>query len=1148
MIVSFDLHICSVCLFVSEVCGFFTQGLAALPLCICLHFITMSAPNKSSRSSVPQPSLKLGRVCVSKDGPPDGGCHLGTSIGTPADNSDNIIKNAPTTYSPQHTRSSMYAHTSSENVGDTQTPSFNTYMSQLTSSETHPFTHFPIASNAQNTHTTSFNAHTSSSTAQNAHTSSSNRDTLSQNIYTQNVSVSLQDIFHTSNDIESLTKSTGNGSIKNITVCNARLCKMKEYFIPKDMLVSTVTHRSYQVVTPPNCDQLNDHSANVIYLLTCSTCHLQYVGETVQGLNERFTGHRSGIKNPAKYGSCRILSEHFNNGICSNSKYTVQLIEKLEGSGRDEDNKEDLKIKRLRKDKELKWMLSLRTVYPYGLNDRLGDEYKTDKNQKLIANEFNRLPRKHARICRGKNRTGTNRLSSIDFVNKFQLSLKNDIKNTMNFSRTSLSSMKKSSLKEVADIIGDEISLLAKDYPFIQWYLAILDFIEAKIYKPDPPKQKRERPTHICIVEFVNKAVEFINLPRIFHDKKLHESFPKVVGKFDPPTVVYKLVDPIRSKLFNFNKFVANLNISEFIQDETIVPCSCDTNPKYKDPHHNHIITGDLHIVLNNKLRKLFTKGPKYREPAVLSWDKAKEEIVESLEVLINTWCNDQFDETIFSDFKNTALELVDERITSLRDKYKQSPIVETLKIAGVKNNLKNLQDKYIIAPMDKATGNVAFICKRFYAHILAKELELLPDTGNKMCPTYIREQNISIPDVIKRQVNNLKSTFKLSTEKDMETLPHIYWLPKMHKSPIGFRFIVAGVKCTVKLLSKHITSIFKLFYQQIESYNKKCRFFSGINTFWVIQNNAPVIKSIKRINKRKGAQSISTFDFSTLYTKIPHDQLEDVLFQLTDFCFNTPFGMNIAVDDYGADWTDHLVTKSSAKTTIYSKSSIKKAITFLLSNCFFTLGDQLFRQVIGIPMGSDPAPFFANLFLYFHEEKYMKKLKKVDKRKARRYGNVFRFIDDLNSMNDGGEFERSFGEIYPPELELKKENSNNDQASFLDLDIKVNNRVFDIQLFDKRDAFPFPIVRMPFTSSNMPSSIFYSSLGAELLRIARCSTTVEFFVSASSTLLTRMRKQGAKPNRINRILNKIFGRHPDIFTPMAHTAKGFCGLFELSK
>ena len=31
-----------------------------------------------------------------------------------------------------------------------------------------------------------------------------------------------------------------------------------------------------------------------------------------------------------------------------------------------------------RKKRELHWMKTLRTVYPYGLNDRLGDEYKSE--------------------------------------------------------------------------------------------------------------------------------------------------------------------------------------------------------------------------------------------------------------------------------------------------------------------------------------------------------------------------------------------------------------------------------------------------------------------------------------------------------------------------------------------------------------------------------------------------------------------------------------------------------------------------------------------------------------------------------------------------------------------------------------------------
>jgi len=38
----------------------------------------------------------------------------------------------------------------------------------------------------------------------------------------------------------------------------------------------------------------------------------------------------------------------------------------------------DLAVKPLHKARELYWMLKLRTVFPYGLNDRVGDEYKNE--------------------------------------------------------------------------------------------------------------------------------------------------------------------------------------------------------------------------------------------------------------------------------------------------------------------------------------------------------------------------------------------------------------------------------------------------------------------------------------------------------------------------------------------------------------------------------------------------------------------------------------------------------------------------------------------------------------------------------------------------------------------------------------------------
>lgn len=63
---------------------------------------------------------------------------------------------------------------------------------------------------------------------------------------------------------------------------------------------------------------------------------------------------------------------------------------------------------------------------------------------------------------------------------------------------------------------------------------------------------------------------------------------------------------------------------------------------------------------------------------------------------------------------------------------------------------------------------------------------------------------------------------------------------------------------------------------------------------------------------------------------------------------------------------------------------------------------------------------------------------KKTDIRRARRFANNFRFIDGLRVLDYGGEFERGFREIYPPELKLKKENGINREGSFLGVGISL--------------------------------------------------------------------------------------------------------------
>ncbi len=332
----------------------------------------------------------------------------------------------------------------------------------------------------------------------------------------------------------------GSGVIKR---CGSKRCKFQNKFSPSNQVLSSVTNRKYDCIVPDGTTYLNCHSSNLVYLITCNNCSLEYVGETVQKLNERFAFHNTCILNPNKYGFCRILASHFNKGPCKNSEYSVQIIEKMEGSGRTERGAMDLKASSERKAREKYWMLKLRTVYPYGLNDRIGDEYKSVQNQSCVGKNFFALERQHQRFSRGKFRSSTDGLSIDIFLNNLKHHLENNISLTMNYIRISLSSMKKTKLKQLHSIVSNEIAEQQNDFVYLQWYLAIIDVIESKLYSETYEKKKNLPPIDICKIYFDNKAIEMINLSRILRDKSLKLTLPSTPNKFSPPMVTYKLVN-----------------------------------------------------------------------------------------------------------------------------------------------------------------------------------------------------------------------------------------------------------------------------------------------------------------------------------------------------------------------------------------------------------------------------------------------------------------------------------------------------------------------------------------------------------------------------------------------------------------------------
>ena len=102
------------------------------------------------------------------------------------------------------------------------------------------------------------------------------------------------------------------------------------------------------------------------------------------------------------------------------------------------------------------------------------------------------------------------------------------------------------------------------------------------------------------------------------------------------------------------------------------------------------------------------------------------------------------------------------------------------------------------------------------------------------------------------------------------------------------------------------------------------------------------------------------SFDFSTLYTSIPHLSLKGALTCLIKEAYKVRDDTFLVVDSRGnAYWSD-IPSRASGKHSL-TEHKLIMLVEYLVDN---SVGNRVFRQCVGIPMGTDCAPLLANLFL----------------------------------------------------------------------------------------------------------------------------------------------------------------------------------------
>ena len=116
-------------------------------------------------------------------------------------------------------------------------------------------------------------------------------------------------------------------------------------------------------------------------------------------------------------------------------------------------------------------------------------------------------------------------------------------------------------------------------------------------------------------------------------------------------------------------------------------------------------------------------------------------------------------------------------------------------------------------------------------------------------------------------------------------------------------------------------------------------------------------------------------------------------------------------------------------------------ALPYLLDNIYIRFGTKLYRQMFGIPMGTNCAPLVADLFLYCYERDFMDSLNHGNQADIiEAFNSTSRYLDDL--LNIGNPyFEDMVNQIYSPEPQLNRANISDTKTPFLDLHLSVTNR-----------------------------------------------------------------------------------------------------------
>ena len=130
-----------------------------------------------------------------------------------------------------------------------------------------------------------------------------------------------------------------------------------------------------------------------------------------------------------------------------------------------------------------------------------------------------------------------------------------------------------------------------------------------------------------------------------------------------------------------------------------------------------------------------------------------------------------------------------------------------------------------------------------------------------------------------------------------------------------------------------------------------------------MIKNILVYLNQVKFLIKSRCflASSLSTYAISTLYATLPYNLIKEKLTELMEQTFIREVSFYLTCSNKNAFFT----SEQPKRYKVWSCQKMCDALHYILDNIFIRFDSKLYRQFLGIQMGTNCAPLIADLFSF---------------------------------------------------------------------------------------------------------------------------------------------------------------------------------------